>query len=351
MKNLKKKESLYNAVSGVSEDNVAGFLKYEDTLTKKAGKPAPYHPVLRIAGAFAACLLIFGGISAGLRYLEYKSRLNGPASGTGTEAPADEKATAFRLVRKTKTASGSTSETVYEYDASGRLTKETENAQNGAQSQMIGYTYDDSGNLIKTYTDYKYAGKQRSVTEDEREYSAEGRLISKYVKKTNYMNTAECGTSWFCEKYEYDADGRRISMEQQGTGMIKTVYKYTYTDENGSYIMTGADEKTTVTFNEKGLITNTFQIIDGEERITQNEYDEHGSLTKYVFNGELQIECAYTYENDAVIREDQTSYFSGTAEKKCLIYEYDENNNVIEYTVISEDGTVVEKTVYEWDIN
>ena len=355
MKNIKKQEMLYNAVSGMDEGNVADFIKTENTLSENGKAAGTYSPVPRILGAFAACIVIFGGMFAGLKYLEYTG---GAAAGQPeASAPAETEATAdtktpshYRIAKKTRTVSGSTATTVYEYDELGRLIKETESSQSGTQSQTIEYTYDNFGNLIKTYTDHKYAGKQRTVTEDEREYSAEGRLISKYVKTTSYMNSKTCGTSVYTEKYEYDERGRVVRMEQQ-TDAAKSVYEFMYTDENGSYILTGPGPKVTVTFNEKGLMIKSVSEINSEERIAENEYDEHGKLTKTTVNGELQSECSYTYDGDVVIREDQTSYVAGSAEKTCLTYKYDEENNVIEYTVSSENGAVVDKTVYEWEID
>ena len=376
MKNKKKKELIYGAVSDINDDNVADFIRYENSLPKKAEKAGSYHPVLRIAGAFAACVVIFGGMFAGLKYLEYRAGavINPQAASAPdkTEALTEEKEASlpeetealteeqkeslpdetealteekeplfFRIVKKTQTVSGKTSTTFYEYDESGRLIKET------SGTTKIEYTYDDAGNTVKIYSDITSAYSQRTVTEDEREYSAEGRLISKHVKSTHYYATSTCGTSEWGEKYEYDENGRMVRMEQHATGESNKVYKYTYTDENGSYILEGAGEKTTVTFNEKGLMTTMSEIYKGEERITQKEYDEHCKLTKTFVDGRLISECSYTYDGDLVITEDFTSVTTG---RRRLTYEYDEYNNVKGYTVCSDDGTVVETMVYEWEI-
>ena len=386
MKNKKKKEIIYKAVSDINADNVSDFIKYENALPEKAEKNGTYRPVLRALAVVAACLVIFGGMFAGLKYLEYKGGAaadpQGAAAADEAKAPVEEQAAlipdeteaqtesvpdetealikeqetsapdetdvlikeektgVFRLAKMIRTVSGKTSETVYEYDESGRLIKET--SDNGTK---IEYTYDDAGNMIRMYSEY-ISAYQRTVIEDEREYSAEGRLISKHVKSTNYDATSACGTSEWDEKYEYDENGRMVRMEQHATGEGNKVYKYTYTDENGSYILEGAGEKTTVTFDEKGLITAMSEIYKGKDRITQKEYDEHGKLTKVFVNGKLISECTYTYDGDVVIKEDFTSVTTG---RRCLTYEYDEYNNVKGYTVCSENGYVVEKVIYEWE--
>ena len=400
MKNKKKKEMIYKAVSDINADNVSDFIRYENALPEKAEKSGTYRPALRALATIAACFLVFGGMFAGLKYLEYKggaatdpqaasapdetkalikeqetsapdetgelikeqetsvpdetetpaeeqvesvpdetealSEVQETALPDETEASIKEKITGvFRLAKKTQTVSGKTSTTVYEYDESGRLIKET------SSTTKIEYTYDDAGNTVKIYSDITPAYNQRTVTEDEREYSAEGRLISKQVKSTNYDAISACGTSEFYEKYEYDGDGRMIKMEQDGK-----IYIYTYTDENGSYILEGDGEKVTVTYNEKGLITTMSELYKGKDRITQKEYDEHGKLTKVFVNGKLIDECSYTYDGDAVIKEDFTSVTTG---RRRLTYEYDEYNNVKGYTVCSDNGTIVEIMVYEWE--
>ncbi|MBR6922678.1 MAG: hypothetical protein IKH51_10820 [Clostridia bacterium] len=75
MKNKRKKELLYSAVSDINDDNVADFIRYENSLPERSGKAGSYHPVLRIAGAFAVCAVIFGGMFAALKYLEYRGGL------------------------------------------------------------------------------------------------------------------------------------------------------------------------------------------------------------------------------------------------------------------------------------
>ena len=407
MKNKKKKELLYNTVSDIDADYVADFINYDNKLSAKEKKTGTYHPVLRILGAFAVCAVIFGGMFAGLKYLEYRAgaainpqaasapdKTKTPTEGkeaflpdktealteekevhlpdetealteekeahlpdetealteereeslpVETETTTEEKEPVFfRLAKKTQTVPGATYVTVYEYDELGRVIKETQTSQNGAGTKIeYTYTYDDAGNTVKTYFEY-ISYYERTVTEDEREYSAEGRLVSKYVKSTNYDAASVCGTSKFSEKYEYDENGRIVRMEQNNK-----VYKYEYTDEYGSYILEGAGTKTTVTFNEKGLITTVSEIYNGKERITQNEYDEHGNLTKTFVDGRLISECSFTYDNDVVIMEDFTSVTTG---RRCLTYEFDEYKNVKGYTVCSDDGTVIETMTYEWEI-
>lgn len=118
MKNIKKKEVLYNAVSDLDADHVAGFIKYDNSLPEKTGT---YHPVLRAMGAFAACLVIFGGMFAGLKYLEYRGGMVNPPETASTETAED-------TVAET-TTNTETGESVY-------VTEQDETKQTDDKSQL-----------------------------------------------------------------------------------------------------------------------------------------------------------------------------------------------------------------------
>ena len=101
MKNKKKKELLYSAVSDINDDNVADFIRYENSLPERSGKAGSYHTVLRIAGAFAVCAVIFGGMFAGLKYLEYRGSMLNPPETTSSDTSEE---TETERVTDTETA-------------------------------------------------------------------------------------------------------------------------------------------------------------------------------------------------------------------------------------------------------
>lgn len=107
MKNRNKKELLYNAVSDINDDNVADFIRYENSLPERSGKAGSYHPVLRIAGAFAVCAVIFGGMFAALKYLEYRGGLITNPPETASSDTSEE----TEIMAETETAEETGTET------------------------------------------------------------------------------------------------------------------------------------------------------------------------------------------------------------------------------------------------
>ena len=79
MKNKKNAEKLFSAISDINQSDIEDFANYDDrcsdTVTQKKERP-----VLKIIGAFAACVVLFGGIFTGLKIAEMKLNPNGPAS-------------------------------------------------------------------------------------------------------------------------------------------------------------------------------------------------------------------------------------------------------------------------------
>ena len=90
MKNNKKAEKLFDAISDISESDIEDFAKYDDRQSETV--PAKKErPVLKIIGVAAACLVLFGGISVGLKLMESRSDPVGPASSsTDTDGTATE---------------------------------------------------------------------------------------------------------------------------------------------------------------------------------------------------------------------------------------------------------------------
>lgn len=115
MKNIDKKESLYKAVSDIDAGHVEDFIRYENTLPEKTAKSSSYHPMLRLAGAFAVCAVIFGGMFAGLKYLEYKGgRINNTPETSSSDTPEETGAETNGKTETTEEAETTTAETTGE---------------------------------------------------------------------------------------------------------------------------------------------------------------------------------------------------------------------------------------------
>lgn len=79
MKNIKNKEKLFDAISNIDQSDIDDYARYDERLPE----PVPAkkeRPVLKIIAVAAACLVIFGGISVGLKLMESRSDPVGPAS-------------------------------------------------------------------------------------------------------------------------------------------------------------------------------------------------------------------------------------------------------------------------------
>jgi hypothetical protein len=86
-----KKELLLSAVSGLSEDNISDFVKYDDFLTQKPGYEPVIRPVLRVVGAAAICAVVLGSLFLGLKYIEYKSDIINSQTTEAAESTEEEK--------------------------------------------------------------------------------------------------------------------------------------------------------------------------------------------------------------------------------------------------------------------
>ena len=89
MKNRKKAEALFDAISDINQTDIEDFAKYDDRL-KESVPAKKERPVLKIIAAAAACLVLFGGISVGLKLMESGSDPAGPSSSSTETAEGPE---------------------------------------------------------------------------------------------------------------------------------------------------------------------------------------------------------------------------------------------------------------------
>lgn len=366
MKNIKKKELLYNAMSDLDADSVSDFINYENALPGKAEKTGTYHPVPRIIGAFVLLAVVCGGTFAGLKYLEYKggaiSGLPETTAAAVTETPVedDEKAS-FRLVKELKSFSGYKLETVYEYDEHGRVSKETAETQIGGK-EITEYIYNERGDLItKNTEELKPLNNMKISTETVKYCYSDGKHLSSISSvKTEKTGTTEQTTktetrygyndNWQIVRYEYDY----YTTSGDNAGKMHYYTDYTFTDENGSYTYiqkSDSGEITTgeVTLDKIGNVIKSVTEINGEVTVMETEYDEHGKITKSSRDGKVISESSHTYNGDVLIRADVTLHNADGEQKTYNLYRYDEYGNVKEFSSYTKDGNLIEKITYEWE--
>ncbi|MBR6921087.1 MAG: hypothetical protein IKH51_02720 [Clostridia bacterium] len=89
MKNRKKAEALFDAITDINQTDIEDFAKYDDRLQKPVTSKKE-RPVLKIIAAAAACLVLFCGISVGLKLMESGSDPAGPSSSSTETAEGPE---------------------------------------------------------------------------------------------------------------------------------------------------------------------------------------------------------------------------------------------------------------------
>ena len=351
----------------MEKDNVEDFLRYETMLEENETKAVKIRPVLGVVGALALLAAVCGLTFGGLKYLEYRGELiiNQPAeTGTDTNAETlaeDDVEAPFRLVKKLRSYSGFNTETVYEYDEHGRQIKETETRAKG-EKEITEYTYGERGELVnKTTCIVVGPAMNKKKTTTESYVYEDGKHLTSIISITTEKDGATDQTTKTETKYVYNDNWQIVRYEYDhctthGGTTVKMHYytDYTYTDENGSYTLIQKSNKgeiTTgqVTLDKFGNVVKSVMNINGEITVTENEYDEHGKITKNSRDGNVIIEGSYTYDNDVLIREDVTLHNADGDQKTYNLYRYDEYGNEKEFSSYTEDGNLIEKTTYEWE--
>ena len=351
----------------MEKDNVEDFLRYETMLEENETKAVKIRPVLGIVGALALLAAVCGLTFGGLKYLEYRGELiiNQPAE-TGTDINAetlaeDDVEAPFRLVKKLRSYSGFNTETVYEYDENGRKIKETETRAKG-EKEITEYTYGERGELVnKTSRIVVGPAMNKKKTTTVSYVYEDGKHLTSIISTTTEKDASFEQTTKTETKYGYNENWQIVRYEYDhcttsGGTTVKMHYytDYTFTDENGSYTYiqkSDSGEITTgqVTLDKFGNVLKSVTEINGETTVMENEYDEHGKLTKNSRDGNIITECSYTYNGDVPVREEITLHTVDGVQKTYILYRYDEYGNEKEISNYTEDGNLIEKTTYEWE--
>ncbi|MEM9917266.1 MAG: RHS repeat-associated core domain-containing protein [Bacteroidota bacterium] len=260
--------------------------------------------------------------------------------------------------------------TTYQFDASGRLTKQTGNCC-GVNVQ---FEYDTDNNVTKRIdangnaTTYTYDRRGNVLTETD----PLGNTAS-YTYESQYNQMAsETDRNGRTTSYRYDGNGNLIGIDKPLT--ISETFTYdafgnplTYTDGRGNTtaytydvhgnLLTISDpENGTVQFTYDGVGNNT-SVTDQNGQLTTFEYDLNNRQTKHT--NALNDFVAYTYdavgnqlsyrdENDhtTLMVYDAVNRLESTTDPlgNVFTYNYDEKGNVT--ALIAENG---DRTTFEYD--
>ena len=230
--------------------------------------------------------------------------------------------------------------TVYTYDETGNLIKSL--LTNSDFSQTFEYAYDSDGNLLKEtfyqretiFHIYEYA------------YDANGNMTQKSYRERRFEWDLAPSLQYVID-YTYDANNRLIkkvtTRSEENVSTVEYVYNAQGQLIEESY---SSDTHFHYTYDENG---NLLKKTRGNQTMEEYTYDENGNLIKSETASSAETFPYYTYEyiydeRGTLIREISTA---GTNPSAFINYNYDENGNLI--SKVRSLGTTY--TTYTYDVN
>lgn len=200
----------------------------------------------------------------------------------------------------------------FEYDALGRITKETD-----GNGRTIAYAYDTSDNLSTiiypdgtkvTYV-YDKAGNLISVSD------VSGESIYKYDKQNRPVSLTRPDGSKSTYSYDECGNIKRVK-NTDAHGELVSLYEYTYNEKN----MIATEEETSV--NAEGIEEEFFRTFS---------YSVNYELVEYSETGEnYSATTTYSYDNAGNRKKAIISNNSDPAET--VVYSYDADNRLLAKT-------------------
>ncbi len=234
---------------------------------------------------------------------------------------------------------------LYEYDAEGRLYKESDYDSDGTLDDYTVYIYDQNGRVIRE-DDYHEDG----VLDEYHllEYNAQGVL----TKKTTYNESGVLNDS-----YEYGEDGTLLKKIYNYPGeyyehieynMLGAILKSTYEDYEGGARL----ERVYTRDKDSNLLTVSVQyfedgVLDFTELYT---YNDKGLLSRldvdYPSSPEYSSYTVYTY-NEKGKRIEQSTYQNGELHER-VRFEYNDEGDETKQSFLDKDGNVLSVQVDEY---
>ena len=324
-------------------DNTYGRWSYDlagnvETLRSRSGYEVDYSydDLYRLTGASYP-----DGTTNSVQYLKWNSDGSGgndadkvvKTDGTGTTKTIEYYDKAGRLV-KTSVSNGASEipTAYYEYDAIGNCTQVKDNAGRVSEAE-----YDALGQTTKTIIDPDTENIQTLYTYD---------LLG---NKLSVKDGAGYTTS-----YEYD-DNSRLSTVTQTVGGETYSTSYAYDIEEGGYIknrMTDAEGNVSeVWFDPMGRKIKDYNVGDtGDSTVMQTSYTYDANFRVSIVTRNDGTKEKYTYDSmGQTTRVDyyEASESTGSNSDDYMLYDYDDNGNVIQESVYH--GTSEETTTYAYD--
>lgn len=201
------------------------------------------------------------------------------------------------------------------YDDGTISLKEIHYHLNGAKDR---YTYDEHGNIVK----YESTGSMSDSYPYELEISDEYQTVEVYENTYddagNLLSTTRSypnGNGVTAEDiYTYNDDGKEIMHESISAGETQSTYETEY--------------------NDKGqILSGTQTNYNGDMMWHEYSYDENDnvvSIEYYNYDGDVNRTVTREYYPDNTIKSEIDEYTNGGT---CRMKDYDENGNLIRYSV------------------
>ncbi|MCR5802729.1 MAG: hypothetical protein K6G47_00580 [Clostridia bacterium] len=274
-----------------------------------------------------------------------------------TEAQAESVATTTTTTAATATPTPSPTPTPVPVPV---FVKETYSVKDGDTKTLIAVEKTQADKVI--YSASYFMSGSGIQSESAKEYDDKGKLISSVststLKRDDYVTTKTYAS------YEYDEDGNLITVTEENYTVdpdtkeeiydTSYIHMYQYNSDGSlSYAAYFNSEdndllsEETYRYDEKGMITEIVSMTG----ITAYSYDENGNVVEYEVSSEDSIvEIMYTYNGDHLVYEKE--YIS---DKLCYetSYQYDDNGNMILMSETSYDlahgGSDKSQNYYEYD--
>lgn len=187
--------------------------------------------------------------------------------------------------RVTQTSRPDGTKSAYTYNLDGNLTELINLDGDGAVLSSFEYTYDEQGYIVKEVAQYEDSKVTRRYA-----YNMSGELIT-------FTETE--GLSYTEYLYEYDNSGNRIRLEKNGIDQPETI-TYEYNEANQLIASTSSiSGKTEYTYDANGNLIS--EQTEGEEELTY-EYTVEQRLSAIREGGTLLMAASYDGDGNRIFQ-------------------------------------------------
>ena len=232
------------------------------------------------------------------------------------------------IVKEVKVIIKDTTRYTYNYE-NNRLTNSKRFRNNKLLSEII-ITYNSKGKVTNRL--YKYSKNFLKTTETKNFYNADGKI----EKTQNFINNKLKREYLFECKPE--GEMKKIKKVEQTTSC-----KWTEERNDGSYVTyyRNIHEKDEIlwktTFSKDSVLISQFTYLNDTIKLSSSEYFKNYHLENgFKKNGEINSSCIILYLDNNLVKETRFMSFGLCNHSYSYVNEYDQKENLVKTTIISE---------------